>query len=521
MSSRTVGLPRSDFVARALARDRLGGRALVCFVLAAAAPLTVLAGVVPTGLAVTGVTGIPLAFLLIGAVLGLFSVGYVAMARHVPNSGAFYAYIAQGLGRPLGVGAAGVALLAYNALQVALYGAIGAAAGPLLRQWFGITAAWWVIALAAWLLVTTLGVLRVDLNGRVLALLLAAEIAVIIVYDLAYVTHPAGGHLSFDTLTPTNLATAAAGALFVMAGLGFIGFESAAVYSEESRNPGRTVPVATFTAVALIAVLYGVSSWAMIAAAGSDQVVATAQAQGPEVVFALAGAHLGGPAADIGHALFVTSLVAAMVSFHGTTARYMYALGREGVLPAALGATSHAGAPKTASLAQSGLALAVITLFAAVGWDPLVQLFFWGGTGGGYGVLFLITLTSIAVIAYFTRHHPTEDNTQRRATTPALVASAVAAVALAAVMWLATSNFDTLLGVTPDSPVRTLIPLTYAAALLLGIGWALLLKHSRPQVYARIGWGAKAATTAINGFTHPATRPAAGRADLTPQEPTP
>jgi amino acid transporter len=103
-----------------LATDRLGVAAVVFFVMSAATPLTVVAGVVTTGYAVTGITGLPIAFIVIGAVLALFCVGYVSMARHVANAGAFYAYISHGLGRPAGVAGAWIALVAYNALQVGL-----------------------------------------------------------------------------------------------------------------------------------------------------------------------------------------------------------------------------------------------------------------------------------------------------------------------------------------------------------------------------------------------------------------
>jgi amino acid transporter len=118
--SRTALPARPDAVSQALARNRLGVPAVVVFVLSAAAPLTVVAGVVTTGYAVTGLVGIPLAFLVVGVVVALFSVGYVAMARHVANAGAFYAFVARGLGRPAGVAAAWVALLSYNALQMRL-----------------------------------------------------------------------------------------------------------------------------------------------------------------------------------------------------------------------------------------------------------------------------------------------------------------------------------------------------------------------------------------------------------------
>jgi amino acid transporter len=498
---RPVAGSSSDVVARALARDRLGVPAVVFFVMSAAAPLTVVAGVVTTGFAVTGVTGIPLAFLVVGVVLAVFSVGYVAMARRVANAGAFYAYVTAGLGRPLGVGAAWVAVLAYNALQVGLYGAIGAAATPLIAAWFGVDVAWWAVALAAWLLVAVLGVLRVDVNGTVLAVLLLAEIAAIVLFDAVALTHPAGGTITFDTLAPANLLQPGLGAILALALLGFVGFESAVVYSEESKKPARTVPAATYLSIGLIAVLYAFSAWALTVAVGPDQVVSASQQQGPEVVFGLAAQHLGRVAADIGHVLFLTSVVAAMISFHNTTARYTFALGRERVLPGRLGVTSRAGAPKLGSLLQSAVGLAVLVTYAVAGWDPLVQLFFWAGTGGGYGILLLIALTSIAVIGYFTRRW-TSDGWWRR-----IVAPLTAAVALIAVTYLATAHLDTLLGVAPDAPLRYAVPAAYAVALLLGVGWALVLKKARPDTYARIGSGAKAATVGLTP-TIPGPRPA-------------
>ncbi len=124
----------TDSVSRTLAHNRLGVPSVVFFVLSAATPLTVVAGVVTTGYAVTGIIGLPVAFIVIALLLALFSVGYVAMSRHVTNAGAFYTYVTHGLGRPAGVGAAYMALLAYNLLQVGLYGIVGVAAAPLIER---------------------------------------------------------------------------------------------------------------------------------------------------------------------------------------------------------------------------------------------------------------------------------------------------------------------------------------------------------------------------------------------------
>src|SRR5215469_18019325 len=102
---------RQSHVSRALAADRLGIPAVLFFVLAGVAPLTVAAGVIPTAYQTTGLTGIPAAFLVIAVILAVFAVGYVAMSRRITNSGAFYAFVSHGLGRVMGVAAALVALL--------------------------------------------------------------------------------------------------------------------------------------------------------------------------------------------------------------------------------------------------------------------------------------------------------------------------------------------------------------------------------------------------------------------------
>jgi amino acid transporter len=485
--SHTRSAPSS--VSMALAEDRLGVPSVIFFVMSAATPLTVAAGVVTTGFAVTGLIGIPLAFIIVGVVLALFSVGYVAMARHVVNAGAFYAYISQGIARPLGVGCSWIALVAYNALQVGLYGLIGSAAQPLLLKWFNVDVKWWVIALVAWVIVAVLGLQQVDVNGKVLAVLLVTEVAVIVIFSLADLGNPAGGSVTFDTLSPSNLFGSGTGALLGLAVLGFVGFESSVVFSEEARDRQRTVPIATYLSVALIAVLYAFASWAMSVATGPDKVVETSASNGPETIFILAGDHLGGWIVDTGHTLLVTSILAAMISFHNTTARYMFALGRERVLPASLGRTSHrTGSPVTGSIIQSVVGFVVIVIYAIGGWDPVVRLFFWGGTSGGLGVLALIFITSISVIVFFTRNQVNETPWRR------VVAPILATACLAVVLFLALRNFRTLLG--PDAPDALVwgAPIVYLVVGILGIGWGLVLRGARPEIYDTIGLGARSAT---------------------------
>ncbi|WP_283133653.1 APC family permease [Rhizohabitans arisaemae] len=503
MAPRTNG---TDRISATLAANRLGVGAVVYFVLSAAAPLTVVAGVVTTGYAVTGIIGLPIAFLAVGAVIAVFAVGYVAMARHMANAGAFYSYIAQGLGRPAGVGGAWVALTAYNALQVGLYGAFGAAAAPLLEQWLSLSLEWWLLGLIAWALVAALGLMRVDFNGTILAVLITAEIVVILLFNLADLVNPAAGGVATTAtvFSPGALFAPGVGALLVIAVTGFVGFESSVVFSEESRDPRRTVPYATYISIAVIAGLYAFSSWAMTMAVGADRIVEFSQKNATETIFVLAADHLGATIVDIARVLFATSVFAAAVSFHNTTSRYIFALGRERVLPAYFGKTSaRTGAPRSGSIAQSVLGFTVIVVFAVLGLDPVVDLFYKAGTLGGFGVLLLITATSLSVLRYFARN-PGGENVWRR-----LIAPGVACVLLGVFSYLAVSNFTTLLGVPPDSALGWVLPGLYLVAAVGGLLWGLSLRGRNPEVYARIGLGAKAA--AGDPATGPTPTATAGR----------
>ncbi|TCB95441.1 APC family permease [Micromonospora zingiberis] len=476
---------KPDTVSAVLARGRLGIPSVVFFVIAAAAPLTVVAGGATTGYAVTGVTGIPVSYLVVAAVLALFAVGYVAMSRRIVNAGAFYTYVTRGLGRPAGVGAAMIALLAYNAMQIGLYGGAGAVTAQFLNDRYGWHLTWWACALAVWAIVAALGVARIDLNGRVLAVVLVAECVVALTFDAIMVTHPANGTVSFDTLAPSHVFAAGIGAALVTAITGFVGFEGTVVFSEETKDPRRTIARATYIAVAVTGLLYGLSAWAMSVATGPDHIVEAARTDGTDLIFNLVSPYLSQSVITVARILFITSLFAALLSFHHTVARYLFALGRERVLPAVFGRTSRrTGAPKVGSLAQSGLALSVLAGYALAGADPIVHLFFWITVTGGLGVLILMTITSAAVIGYFARIGHTEG------TWRTLIAPGAATIALAGILTATLREFATLLGIAPDSPLRWTFPTAYALVALLGITWALLLRTTHPDVYAAIGLGA-------------------------------
>jgi len=476
-------------------RRRLGVPAVTFMIVAASAPLTVLAGGVTTTFAVTGVLGVPLSFLILGAALALFAVGYAAMSRFIVNAGAFYSYISQGLGRPVGVGASLVALVAYNAMQVGIYGMFGYTVSDLLSTRLGVDIPWWIPVLVCVAIVAVLGMNRVDLSAKVLGVLVGLEFLVVIIYDIAsFAVAPEGANAV--ALAPSSLFTTGIGAVFAFGIAAFMGFESAAIYSEESKDPKRTVARATYTAVAIIALFYAISSLAMTIGVGPSQTIDTSRELGPSLIFQFLSGNLGVVISDIAQLLFVTSLFASLVSFHNAVARYFFSLGREGVLPSGLAKIgARSGAPWAGSLAQTVIAVVVIIAFAIGGatWVPpeglpaalfpVLTLFTWLTNAGAMGLVLLMAVISIAVIGFFRRDARGVGAWQR------LVAPVISFLALGTVFVLIIANFTVLLGQAEPDATTYVLPAIILVPALIGIAWGLWLRAKRPTVYAQVGHG--------------------------------
>lgn len=470
--------------APALARRHLSTTALVFMIIAASAPLTVLAGGVPTSFGVSGLLGVPIGYVVLGLILMIFAVGYGAMSTRVHNAGAFYAYITEGLGSRQGIAAAILALVSYNMMQIGLYGLFGFALGSLLTQVLGVSVPWWLAGLLGWLVVGVLGVNSVDLSAKVLGVLVALEFLVVLVVSVMSLgTAPEG--VSTAALEPQNFLAKGLGALLAFGIAAFMGFESGAIYSEETKDPRRTVARATYTAVGVIALFYAFSSWALSVGVGPSAVIGQAREFGPDLVFVWLSQH-SSLLAEVANVLFITSVLAALIAFHNAAARYFFALGRSGVLPAALGVVSpRTGAPRVGSFTQSGLALVVVVVFAVAGIGsplgdlyPVVTLFTWLTNAAAFGLVFLLAITSVAIVAFFTRE-PHGYNLWTR-----VVAPVIAALGLLVVAALILVNFDVMIGAEGPSALVIIMPAIIIGAGVIGLAWGEVLKHTRPAVYS-------------------------------------
>ncbi|MFG2454860.1 APC family permease [Streptomyces sp. NPDC048512] len=479
---------------RALRAGRLGTGGLLLSVLAATAPLMVVAGVMPTTFAVMGIVGQPLLFVILGVVLVLFSVGYAEMSRHVHNAGAFYAYISRGLGGTPGAAAAAVALVAYSVLQVGIYGLFGFEVSGLFATYLDTELVWWIPALAAVLVVGALAWLKIDVNAWVLGVLLVIEVVLVVVFDVAAVADPARQGLSLHAFNPDTLTGAGVGTALCFCIAAFTGFEQAPVYAEETSRPHILVPRVMFLAIGFVAVFFAISSWALTVATGPSAIIGTSQKQSAGLLFFLTESRLGTTFTDVLHVLFVTGMFAALLSFHNVVSRYAFAMGREGLLPAAFGRTTESsGAPGTGSLLHTVVSLVVVGGFALADdkptgdpTAPVLHLFTWGGNVGALGVILLMAAASLSVIVFFVRRGAARAQAWRLAT------SAVAGAALLVIVVYTVKDFDVLVGAGPGSTLSWLLPAVIGAAAVVGLVQGLVLRSRKPEAHARIGLGNEA-----------------------------
>ncbi len=418
-------------------RGNLGVPAIVLMVVAAAAPLSTVGGNVPIAMALGDTTGIPVAFLVAGAIFLLFAASFVAMSKYVSDTGAFYAYIQKGLGKRVGTGAAVLALPAYMATLLAVAAYDGVILSSLLEIVGGPALPWWVLTGVVLLVIAFLGYRDIDLSAKVLGIFLVSEVAILVVLDLVIVLQGGDKGITGDSFSPSGIS-GAFGIALLYALWGFVGVEATAVFRDEARDPDRTVPRATYWAVGIVATFYAFSSWALVEGNGGNDAIQVAKDDPDNYMVNTAEKYLGILGKDLTTLFWFVSVFACALAFHNIAARYTFVLGRDNVLPGKLGEVHpKLGSPANASVLVSVLSLVIMGVFVVLGLDPVLQIFGPLGGLGIWGLSILWLLTTISAAIFFKR---------RGGPTKIIVLSVVAAIVLAAAVALIIANLTLVVG---------------------------------------------------------------------------
>ncbi|MBY0318419.1 MAG: APC family permease [Reyranella sp.] len=468
-----MGISGVALAADTLRKNALGAPHIVCFVIAAAAPLTAVVGVTPAAFQLGNGPGVPFTFILVGGLYLLFSAGFTAMSGFVLSCGGFYAYIKAGLGPIFGLAGALIALATYTSVAVALYGLFGFFLNDLVRLNGGPDVAWWIYAVALAIIVFACGVRSIEFSGRLLGCCMVAEITILLVLSAAILaTANPAKPIAFAPFGIHAVFAPGLGVALVFVVSSFLGFEATAIFGEEAREPRRTIPRATYIAVTLIAVFYAFTTWTISLYYGPDHIQQQAAKNTATLYLDAINALLGRPAGYLMEVLLAVSLFACALSFHNTLNRYLFALGREGVLWRGFARTHRRyHSPLASGVVQIASAMAIVLAFAIAGSDPYAVVFDWMSTFGSLGILLLQVMVSLAVVAFFWRDGR-DLNVWRR-----LIAPGLSAAGLTICIVLMVANLDLVSG------SQSLVVRSFPAVLLLiGVMGAGLSVWLRPRI---------------------------------------
>lgn len=458
-------------------RRVLTTRRVVFLVIAAAAPMAAIAGNAPLALVRGNGISLPAAYVLAAIALVAFAIGYSEMSKRVKNDGAFYVFVARGLGRPLGVATAYIATLGYLSSSIGL----GAAFGYFTHLIFvesGADVPWGVFTAIGLVVVAAFGHRSADVSARFLGVLMALEFAVLLVLDALIVGKIGGAAFPPESFSPSELLGGSLGLSLMFAFTSFVGFESAAMYGEETRDPARSIPRALFISVGSIAVFYVFTSWVLIGGAGGTAAPERARQDLGDLVFNLADQYGGATLLSVAALLLATSVLASWIALHNAASRYFFALGWEQVAPRVWGRYHPVHqSPHIASATVVGLTVLVVGGLGVTGADPYEVI---ASATVGLGTLSIVlvqALTAIAVLVFFWRRRD-------RRLLQGVVAPFVAAGGLVTAIVLAAEHYAVLTG--SDRPAINAVPVLMLVVGAAGFVAARRLRSRRPMAYAHL-----------------------------------
>ncbi len=371
---------------------------LLVIAAAAIGPAFVLATVFGPMVAAGG-SATPLALVVVAIVMACIAVGYQRLGERYPTAGSSYSWVRAAFGATAGAYAAWVLIVA-NIFAVV---ATAVPAGTYTLALFAPAAADSPLAGAA---VATVWVFASGLllyaglrpTARVTNVLLIVEIIVLTVGAIAAFTHPVVAHAATVAPFPGNAALLGA----MVIGIWMIdGWEVSASAAEEAQAANRAPGLSGLIGLALSAVILWLCMTAFMRVGTLDGFAAH---EGDAMAYV--GLQLGGNIWRIViAALVLVSLAASLQTTLVYLTRSFYAMGRDGVLPAGLGALDRREQPAGAIVLMTAGGM-LFTL--ASGLSPTIRAafsFILSGTSVFLGILFVLSAAAAVRVFMRDRRH--------------------------------------------------------------------------------------------------------------------
>jgi amino acid transporter len=481
-----------------LADNALGLPQVLFLIVTGAAPIAAMLFNVPVTVLGGGYAS-PAAFLIATVVLTIFAVGYIEMARRVTSAGGFYSFVTHGFGPVVGMGTAALISLCYVFFSSAVTGVTSYFASTSIEDWTGVSIPAPLIMAVTLVIMSLLAWFHVELTAKILGFFLVTELLGLLIFGFAVLVQGGADGISLTPLNPFEISdnssavkafgAAAAGVALFGAFWSWVGFEMAPNYAEESRNPHKIGAYAMYLSVIGLGILYIFISWMFVSGWGlpnAGQAVAD-QFNGKyaSAFYPLTDRFVGSGLTTLFEILIITGSFACQLAFYNTASRYFYAMGREGLIPDALGRTHPKHhSPYIASMVVTGMMALYILGFVIYDSSTeaaLLKLGTWSPLLGVLGILAIQALVSFAIIKYFL-------TTARDGFHPwkTLIAPIIGGLAQIGACILLIKNRSLLSGAGDVLYVK-IIPFVVLAIFLAGIGLALYYRAASRERYQAIG----------------------------------
>ncbi|HMD28625.1 MAG TPA: APC family permease [Steroidobacteraceae bacterium] len=304
---------------------------------------------------------VPLAYLV--GLVGMFftALSYAAMSRAFPLAGSVYTYAQRGLHEIAGFFSGWLILLDYILVPSLLY----LFSAVALRPIFPALPAWiWLVAFISFN--ATVNLLGIQFSARVNRYMLVMELVILALFVILGLAALYGG-VGAGGLTLKPIYDAHVFSLATVAGatsiavLSFLGFDGISTLAEENRGGRNAVGRATVLSLLIVGVLFMLQTWI-----ATDLSVGM-QFTSPETAFYEIAERAGGAALRLVTiiAVVLASAIANAMAAQAAVSRILFAMARDGKLPAILGRVHpRFRTPYVSTLAVSGVSLLVGLLFA-------------------------------------------------------------------------------------------------------------------------------------------------------------
>jgi amino acid transporter len=431
-----------------------------------------------SGVSVVAGGSTPLAFLLGGVACLALAFVVIGFTRRMATAGYAYTYASRSLGKEAGFMAGWLYFFGFICFVPMTMSGVGYLAADLL----GVSPKLWILFFVIGMgLYLVLSIIRIKVTTRVQLIIGIITVAVIVVIDLV-TTAKGGSHgqaLGAFTFSHTNSGGFDGVFYGIIFGVtSYIGFETSADFGEETAHPRRNIPIAVIVATLFAIVLYLWTTYSITIGYGLNNGVK--MGADPVALKTTATTFVGswlGTLAEVGGmcAAFIVCVACATAA-----SRTLFAMGREGVLPKALGQTHpRFKTPVAATVVVTVLAIVMALLMgyplsdSAFG-QPLSNYYFWATTGTLLVIVVYIMICLGGIVYFWNTRASRNWNPLVHVGIP-LVGAIVFGAALYG-------------SIHPAPPgILRWTPYVALVWLAIGIGVLLWLRASRPDQVAQIG----------------------------------